>query len=603
MRFSRWLIILLLLLALAFALRIYRLDSTPLRGDEAFAVRYWASSPLDIIDSSWGESEPHPFGTYLAFWGWKAAAGDSEFAMRYLPLLGNLIGVAAIAALGRRLFDDPRIGLIAAALWAVNPYLIWHAQDARNYALWAGLSVLATWLFIRTADTNRPRHWGFYIAAQVLALYVFFLEAVLLLIQGIYLLVFRRKRPVLLNALTAWLTLGVLLLPWMAHLWWLSGSDYSGAVRDASLPELLTWFLPTLLIGDDLAVPWSTLLPLAWIALVGVGLALAAHRSTRRITWLATWIVLPAALLLIVATQKSVFHPRYLIAITPALLLLMAAALRPLAQARARPWPAAVTALLLVTPLLGVSTLYDYYRGDDSKSPNWPALASYLENRVYEHDLIVNVLPDPAFGYYLTADIPERGLSPHASAAAQLRPELNFYDAIWLVGRKPEAEQFLANNLQQISRHAFGNFMVTQYRRPQTVEREVDTTVDVTFGEGQVRLAGYTIQGPDTATPATVVMLYWQDLPPTSNPTYKASVQLIGPDQTMRDQAQDHPPQAGRDPYNLLKAPAPSLAAGTYSIQVVVYPAGAPDAPLHVFDADGTDLGTTYTLHTFAWPP
>jgi len=38
---SRRLIGLALILFLAFVLRLYRLDTMPLRGDEAFAVRYW----------------------------------------------------------------------------------------------------------------------------------------------------------------------------------------------------------------------------------------------------------------------------------------------------------------------------------------------------------------------------------------------------------------------------------------------------------------------------------------------------------------------------------------------------------------------------------
>ncbi|MCZ2094913.1 MAG: glycosyltransferase family 39 protein [Anaerolineae bacterium] len=152
----RWLWTLALIAGLAFALRLYRLDALPLRGDEAFSVRYVAADPRDTLRDL-VRREPHPLGTFISFWAWKQAAGDSEFAMRYLPLLGNLIGVAAVAQLGRRLLRSAPAGLIAAALWAVNPYLIWHAQDVRNYAIWAGLSPLALWLFLRAADWGRPR--------------------------------------------------------------------------------------------------------------------------------------------------------------------------------------------------------------------------------------------------------------------------------------------------------------------------------------------------------------------------------------------------------------------------------------------------------------
>jgi len=42
--------------------------------------------------------------------------------------------------------------------------------------------------------------------------------------------------------------------------------------------------------------------------------------------WLTAWIVIPAVLLSLAATRMNVFHPRYLIAITPVLLLLTALA-------------------------------------------------------------------------------------------------------------------------------------------------------------------------------------------------------------------------------------------------------------------------------------
>ena len=59
---------------------------------------------------------------------------------------GKIVRTAAVAALARRLFHNQAIAMLSAALWAVNPFLIWHAQDVRNYALWAALSPLAMWL-------------------------------------------------------------------------------------------------------------------------------------------------------------------------------------------------------------------------------------------------------------------------------------------------------------------------------------------------------------------------------------------------------------------------------------------------------------------------
>jgi len=314
----RWLWWLVLILGLAFALRAFRLDAVPLRGDEGFTVRYWAADPRNLVHDV-RRQEPHPVGTFVAFWAWKQTAGDTELAMRYLPLLGNLIGVAAMAGLGRRLLHSERAGLIAAALWAINPHLIWHAQDVRNYAIWAGLSALALWLFVRAADRNRPRDWLLYAAAETLALYTFFLEAFFVAGQALYLLLARRDRRVLRAAVAAWALVGILLIPLFVQVYFFTQTGYRGAVGDADPVALLTEFLPTLLIGDVPPAPWDAALPLAWIALVAVAWTLRKPPRPRVGAWLALSVLIPAGLLLIAAGRMSVFHPRYILAATPAL--------------------------------------------------------------------------------------------------------------------------------------------------------------------------------------------------------------------------------------------------------------------------------------------
>lgn len=375
---SRWLWWLVLILGLAFALRAFRLDAVPLRGDEGFTVRYWAADPRNLVHDV-RRQEPHPVGTFVAFWAWKQTAGDTELAMRYLPLLGNLIGVAAMAGLGRRLLHSERAGLIAAALWAINPHLIWHAQDVRNYAIWAGLSALALWLFVRAADRNRPRDWLLYAAAETLALYTFFLEAFFVAGQALYLLLARRDRRVLRAAVAAWALVGILLIPLFVQVYFFTQTGYRGAVGDADPVALLTEFLPTLLIGDVPPAPWDAALPLAWIALVAVAWTLRKPPRPRVGAWLALSVLIPSGLLLIAAGRMSVFHPRYILAATPALILLTTWALLPLFERRdARPAQTAITVALLGLPLLGAVVLVPYYRGDDPKAPDWPGLVAFL---------------------------------------------------------------------------------------------------------------------------------------------------------------------------------------------------------------------------------
>lgn len=613
----RWLWMLVLLVGLAFALRVVRLDAVPLRGDEAFAVRYWAADPRDIVRDL-AREEPHPLGTFVGFWAWKQAAGDSEFAMRFLPLLGNLVGVAAIAQLGRRLLGSDRAGLIAAALWAIHPYLIWHAQDVRNYAIWAGLSALALWLFIRAADRGQRRHWLLYVAVEALALYTFFLEAFFLLGHALYLLLVRRERRAIRGALLSWALLGVLLVPWLAQIWYLADSGYQGAVGDADPAALLTKFLPTLLIGDILPAPWDALLPLLWIALVAAGWMLRRPPLPRVGLWIALSVLVPAGLLLIAAGRMSVFHPRYILAATPALLLLTTWALLPLFERRAtRPARLAIAAAMFALPVLSAAVLVPYYRGEDAKSPDWPGLAAYLKARTLPGDLIVQGSLDPAFGYYYGQPADEISLRADAEPTALLRPEVNFRSGIWTLDAPPDVRDWLAEQMQPVSERQVGAFHVNQYRRWDVRSSEIAQPSGAQFGDF-ARLAGVTLQGPDPSTQALTVLLYWEPLRQTEI-DYVVFVHLAGPGASDEDAGplidqDDHRPRDGfastlswqpgtlvRDPYHLLETPA-DLAPGAYRLIIGFYDPADPAARVPVTSPSGAPLGDSLALPAFEWP-
>lgn len=605
------------LLAAAFALRIVHLGDVPLRGDEAFAVRYWADDPAAVVRdlARW---EPHPPGTFLSFWAWKSVAGSTAFAMRVLALLGGWLGVAATGALARTLLRDPRAVPLALALAAVHPFLIWHAQDARNYALWFGASSLAMWLFVRAAAHNRRRDWVLYLVAETAALYFFFLEAFLLVAQAAYLVIQRHPRRVVTAALRTWLVLSLLLLPWLVQGWYLARSGYEGATSDAAPARLLTWFVPVLLSGREYPSPWEVLLPLAWIAALAL---LWQGQPQRRLgIWLAAWIALPALLLLIAATRMSVFDPRYLIATVPAFILLTAGALTaPQAIRSARPRSAvrAAAALLLTVPVLGITGLVPYYRGDSPKAPDWPGLAAYLQARATPGDLVLQVVPDPAFAYYYSGPADETSLVPGAPIRAQLQPQVTFHRGIWLVGRSPEAESFLAEAMQLLSYDAPAGFDVMQFRRWAPREAEIAVHQGVRFGE-IARLAGHTLQGPDANGQALTVLLYWEPLA-QSAVDYTVFVHLAGAPNPaagspLWDQ-DDHRPLDGfastltwkpgtlyRDPYHLLNSPEVRLAPGTYTLEVGLYDP-ATDDRLPAYDAAGNPLGDSFTLATLHWPP
>ncbi len=616
-RLTRLLIFAALFLG-AFALRVYRLDAVPLRGDEAFSVRYWAVPPEEAVRTMiQRDHEPHPMGTFLTFWAWKYAAGQSPFAMRCLPALVSLVGMAGAAALARQLTRNDRVGWIVAALWAIHPFEIWHAQDVRNYAVWAGASALALAMFVRAVRRRQRRDWVFYVAAEWLALNTFFLEAFFLPAQALYLLLFRRSRRVWRQAATAWAALGILLIPWSAQIATLTGSGYEGTAEKTDLSHLVTRFLPELLIGSAPRAPWGILLSLAWIVVIA-WLWLRGNDSHRLGLWLAGAILIPAALLAVTATRMSVFHPRYVIPVIPALLLLTAVAFAPDRQSMpARRDLSAARLALIALPVLCAVVLLPYYRGDDPKSPDWPALTAYLEERAMPRDLILQAAADPAFGYYYHGPSDETSLEPGVDVPVQLRDKITFYPAIWLVGRQLDAERVLMDAMQSISFDTHGDFAITQFRQRVPSLDEIATPFDATFG-AVARLRGITLQGPDRFARATTLLVFWEPLA-TTVADYKVFVHLTGAPNPQTggplwDQ-DDHPPLYGdpgtrdwqpgtlyRDQYHLLVNPAVQLAPGTYTLEIGFYDPDTAER-LPITSADGTPLGDSLPLATITWPP
>src|SRR5215211_3079568 len=117
----------------------------------------------DVIRGSLGhvfdrivDRESTPPLSYLYEWACAKVIGTSEFALR-LPFA--LLGIALVPVMylaARALGGGRRAGLIAAALTACNPMLVWHAQDARAYT---PLALLLAGTILALARGRRAWWW------------------------------------------------------------------------------------------------------------------------------------------------------------------------------------------------------------------------------------------------------------------------------------------------------------------------------------------------------------------------------------------------------------------------------------------------------------
>jgi mannosyltransferase len=106
---------------------------------------------------------------FVSAWMWTKVLGSGEAGLRSLSAVAGTLTVPAAAACAATLAGR-RAAVIAAALVAVNPLLIWYSQEARSYALLTLLCALSWLLFLRAASDGRPGNLALWAAASALAL-------------------------------------------------------------------------------------------------------------------------------------------------------------------------------------------------------------------------------------------------------------------------------------------------------------------------------------------------------------------------------------------------------------------------------------------------
>jgi mannosyltransferase len=139
-----------LVLLVGAALRFATLDAQSLWYDEAVTGHLLTLSLPDLWRAI-PDSESTPPLYYVLAWLWTHVFGVGEVGLRSLSALLGTATIGVVWALGRRLGGE-RAGLLAAALVAFNPMLVWFSQEARGYALLVALGALSALLWLRALD-------------------------------------------------------------------------------------------------------------------------------------------------------------------------------------------------------------------------------------------------------------------------------------------------------------------------------------------------------------------------------------------------------------------------------------------------------------------
>lgn len=436
-------------LLIALAVRAWDLARESLWFDEILTAGL-ARGPLAAIAPILLRYDIHPPLHYYAVWAsLRLFSGPGvEIAARLPSVWASVAAAGVLYALVRSLWRSARgsaVGLVAAALFALTPFQVEYAQEARHYAFLVCWTLVAAWgLTIatqreRTAEPSAPRYmaWALWLIGGAAALYTHYfavLPLVGLALYGAWSVSWSLPRDPRRFALY----LVVMAAPFVFFAPWLiqggqqlaQMTGRSGSATEAATARLFS--LPLLrelayALGAGAASPWRK----GFVLLAVLGVAgLLLGRERRVLRFVVLWF-LPSAVFLLVMPRQPIPY-RYFIFWGPMFSLLIAAGAGWLAGVIAglvrRPVWRDAGALLLgglacLMLLPGLRAYYAIHKHD------WRGLARLVESAP-PIPLYAPWMPEVASFY---AQPEQRPLIRDARQPDELRSQLAGQPRAWLV--------------------------------------------------------------------------------------------------------------------------------------------------------------------------
>jgi len=597
--------LLLLILLTAAALRLYRVSEMPLRADEASSLFLALRDPQAIV-REFIANDPHMPLYFLVEHYWTGLAGISELAARFPAVFVGVLCVALTYTLGRQLFPRRQsIALLGAAFIALNPFLIWDAQDIYMYSSLTATTLVSFNLFLRVFRSgSRWWHWLAYIITSATGLYFHYFFVFIMLAQGTLWLywIFARQidRRATSRFVLAQSAVVLLFLPWLIVAFPLLTTFRSDFIPASSLLEMCQRALVTFTVGRTdtrMAPAWvdptiGTVLSLGFLTIFLYGvLGQNASERAGRIA-LAIFLGVPLGGFFVYSLVRfPLFDERYVLYISFAFALLLARGIANFWESKSRRW-IGIAACAFILLADGYALNNYFHVPEFARSPDWRAFMQTLIAQAQPGDVLIQNYPDPALPYYLQDRMP-RVLLPRSGSttAAEVSADLNRltakYDRLW-VQPVPFAE-WDTNGLvvTWLDRHAylaalyeFHGLKLALYLPPRTALRQA--TPSHAIFDGSIRLLGYHVERPEKIQPATIMhgALYWQaQSPPTRALT--VFLHLYSTDGKLWSQ-HDAPPRRGTYPTTQwspgeiivdqfdMEIPA-DMPVGTYSLFVGMY--------------------------------
>lgn len=423
--------LLVLIILLAFILRLYRLGYQSIWYDEAVSIHLAMKDLRGLTLHTAGDIHPPLYYYLLHFW--ILPAGSDEFSVAFLSLFFGVLIIPFSYRLASNLYGQ-RIGLLTTLLIAISPFNLWYSQEIRMYTLGAFLGLISLYCLMRLtavqgrsslqargiADKTSLGLWIGYIVSVAAGLYTLYYFAFLLLFENLFVIgwwltnrVRRADGPL---SLARWLlaqaVVLLLYLPWLPI-----------ALRQALYPPVPPWRSFTGL-GKVVTDSWAALAlgqsvdpasPLVWpllsllFAIYLLGLLSPPAGSQRKTSaiLLCGYTFVPVLIIHLLSLRTPLFHVRYVFTYSPPFYLLLALGFDRLRRASLLALP---VGLAILTVGCGYS-IYNFHFDAQYAADDHRGAVEYMEDRIAPGDaILVNAgYAYPSFLYYYEGEIAWRG--------------------------------------------------------------------------------------------------------------------------------------------------------------------------------------------------
>ncbi|HET7052606.1 MAG TPA: glycosyltransferase family 39 protein [Solirubrobacterales bacterium] len=445
----------------AAALRFATLGAQAYHHDEVVTASRVLRSDFIHAMEAVGFSESAPPLYYALAWLWTQLTGTGEFGLRSLSAAAGVAAVPVAYLLGAEL-RDRRTGVVAAALVAVNPMLLWYSQEARDYSLLVLLTALAALYFVRALHRQGGGRrdlvlWG---AFSALALATHYFAIFPVVFEAAWLL--RRRGRRAWAGLSIVVFAGLALTPLLVHQVSMGHAEWIG---NRSLGHRLWEAGATFAVGEtgDIIARPETVLPavvplLAMLA--GLVLLVRGERRERRaggtMLALAAVTIVAPLLLAVLAPGKDYVLARNLL---PALVPLLVAVAVGTTLRRARRAGAVVAAVLFAYSLgfcvfAGLSPAW--------QRPDWKAVAARLGEPKAPRAIVLWTLGAASLRWYLSTG------SYQVQPSDEYAWTVHEVDFVSDGPAPPVPSQMLGPGFHQVSYEQVGRLYVRRYAMPAT---------------------------------------------------------------------------------------------------------------------------------------